>query len=53
MTDSSDLETGNENSSTDEAADAKAAFAILALAVLGGIHFVYTGGLPAFLADFL
>ncbi len=32
-------------------ADAIAATAIIGLVVLGAIHFVYTGGLPAFLAS--
>lgn len=32
-------------------ADAIAATAIISLVVLGTIHFVYTGGLPAFLAS--
>ena len=32
-------------------ADAIAAYAIVALVVLGTIHFVYTGGLPAFFAN--
>lgn len=32
-------------------ADAVAATAIIVLAILGTIHFVYTGGLPAFIAN--
>lgn len=31
-------------------ADAVAATAIITLVILGAIHFIYTGGLPAFLA---
>ncbi len=34
-----------------EKADVKAAFAVVVVAVLGAIHFVYTGGLPAFLSN--
>lgn len=43
----------NQIREENEAADVKAALAIVVVAVLGAIHFVYTGGLPAFLADFL
>ncbi len=40
-------------STEDEKADAVAALAIIVIAILAAIHFVYTGGLPAFVADFL
>lgn len=37
----------------DEKADAVAAFAVIVVAILTAIHFVYTGGLPAFLEHVL
>lgn len=37
----------------DEKADAIAALAVIAVAVLAAVHFVYTGGLPAFLGQIL
>lgn len=37
----------------DEKADALAAFAVIAVALLTAIHFIYTGGLPAFLEHVL
>ena len=33
-------------------ADAVAATAIITFIVLGAIHFIYTGGLPAFISKF-
>ena len=37
----------------DEKADALAAFAIITIGILAAIHFIYTGGLPAWLAQVL
>lgn len=53
MTDAQQLDSSDEERNRNERADAFAAFVVLAVAVLAGIHFVYTGGLPAFVANFL
>ena len=51
MTDVQQSDSPEDARKDDERADAIAAFAVLTTAVLAGIHFVYTGGLPAFFAN--
>lgn len=53
MTDVQQLDSSDEARKDNERADAVAAFVVLTVAVLAGIHFVYTGGLPAFVANVL
>lgn len=53
MTDSQQIESSEQERIQDERADALTALVIVTLAVLAGIHYVYTGGLPAFIANVL
>lgn len=53
MTDAQEFDVSDKERLENERADAIAAFVVLASAVLAGIHFAYTGGLPAFLAHVL
>ena len=53
MTDAQQFDSSEQARKEDERADAIAALVILTVAVLAGIHFAYTGGLPAFIANVL
>lgn len=53
MTDSQELDLQDQERAVNGKSDVIAAFAILSIAVLAGINYVYTGGLLAFLAAIL
>lgn len=53
MSDTPQFDTDEQTRAEDERADALAALAVVVVVVLAGIHFVYTGGLPAFFASIL
>lgn len=53
MTDSQEFDIQDQERAANEKADAIAAFAILSIAILAGINYVYTGGLLAFMASVL
>jgi hypothetical protein len=53
MTEAQQFDSSEDSRKEDERADARAALVIVVVAVLSAIHFVYTGGLPAFFAQVL
>jgi|GEM_PF-2104436 hypothetical protein len=53
MTEAQQFDSSEDVRKEDERADAFAAFVVIVVAVLAGIHFAYTGGLPGFVTNVL